>query len=70
MDSEQAMLPALRRSLVAATDLTSGTELKANLLMAKRPGSGISPSLINDVIGRKLKNSISKDSLLPFSDLD
>ena len=70
MDSEQAMLPALRRSLVAATDLTSGTELKANLLMAKRPGSGISPSLINDVIGRKLKNSISKDSLLSFSDLD
>lgn len=55
-----------RRSLVAVRNLARGKIIKANDLIAKRPGTGISPFEINKVIGKKVKKNIKEDELLTW----
>ncbi len=58
-----------RRSLVAVSDLPAGTALERRHLAAKRPGTGISPMELDRVVGRRLKNAVSKDSMIGWNDL-
>ena len=53
-----------RRSLVAVRDILAGTVLTAEMLTAKRPGTGISPALIDLVLGRKTTVETKEDELL------
>ena len=59
-----------RRSVVAANDIKKGNVITRDDLTFKRPGTGISPSQINDVIGKKAKESILEDALLSFEMLE
>jgi N-acetylneuraminate synthase len=52
------------RSLVARTDLPAGHVLSASDLVAKKPGSGIPPSSIDTVVGRRLVRDLGRDELL------
>jgi N-acetylneuraminate synthase/N,N'-diacetyllegionaminate synthase len=54
----------LRKSLVAAQNIPKGTVLTRALVAAKRPGTGIPPYEIGTVLGRKLLQDISTDSLI------
>ena len=38
-------------------------------IIAKRPAYGISPSKIDKILGKKIKNSIKKDSLIKLNNL-
>jgi N-acetylneuraminate synthase len=58
-----------RRSLVARRDLPAGHVLSAGDLTAKRPGSGIAPSEIKYVLGRRLAGGVEGDRVLKWSDL-
>lgn len=60
---ESARLNA-RRSIVVNQDLKAGTLLTREMLEFKRPGTGISPARINEVIGKVLINSIKEDEPL------
>jgi len=65
--------PALKwalKSLVAARDLPEGHVIAEGDIVAKRPGSGIRPSNIQDLIGKRLKHSISSDSLIYPQDIE
>lgn len=53
-----------RRSIVVKTDLNAGHELSEDDLLFKRPGTGIPPNKVEMLLGRKLKTSIEKDTLL------
>jgi N-acetylneuraminate synthase len=53
-----------RKSLVAACEIKAGTILNEELIAVKRPGTGLSPSMMPVVIGRKTKVDIAKDDLL------
>ena len=66
---EQAARKQARRSIVAARDIESGEVLTREMLTFKRPGTGISPSMLDQVIGRAARGHISEDSLLDWSDL-
>lgn len=59
-----------RRSLVARVDISAGTVIEEELLIAKRPGHGISPSDITRVIGKIAKVGIAADSALAWEDLE
>lgn len=59
-----------RRSLVAAEPISPGTVLTTDLVIPKRPGGGISPALINKVVGRRTKTSIQMDQQFSWSLLD
>ena len=58
-----------RRSIVLKKDLPSGHELTANDLDYKRPGTGLSPTDTNFVIGLKLNKDLQFDHILSIDDL-
>ena len=55
-----------RRSLVLTRDMKEGEMIKAEDLMAKRPGTGISPENAEIVIGRKVKCDLAEDTILTW----
>lgn len=58
------------KSVVAARDLTAGQTLAPGDLALKKPGIGIPAERWQHLFGRKLRQSISKDTLLQEVDLD
>ncbi|MEX2214943.1 MAG: N-acetylneuraminate synthase [Phycisphaeraceae bacterium] len=58
-----------RKSLVAARDLLAGTVLKAGDLACKRPGTGISPAMLDSIVGRTLKSPLATQERLTFAHL-
>lgn len=54
----------LRKSIVAARDLSANTILTAADLAVKSPGTGLSPLLWDTIVGKTLKTSLSKDAQL------
>ena len=57
------------KSLVAARDLPAGHRLAESDLLAKRPGTGMPPSLLSEVVGRLLKRTLVADEQLELGDL-
>lgn len=55
-----------RRSIVAVRDISKGEKITAEDLTFKRPGTGIYPSEIENVIGKIAKEDIPEDTLLNF----
>ncbi len=60
---------AFRRSLVAARDIKGGAMIDQSDITQKRPGHGIPPGKIDEVIGRKVLRDISADDLIRFDAL-
>ena len=55
-----------RRSIVAVRDIKKGSVITEDDLTFKRPGTGIYPSDVDEVIGKIAKEDISEDTLLNF----
>jgi N,N'-diacetyllegionaminate synthase len=53
-----------RRSVVAGTDIEEGTVIGENMLSVKRPGTGIEPALMGEVVGKVARRRIGKDTLI------
>ena len=69
-DSEMSARVNARRSLIATTDIPKGSAIMPQMIIAKRPGGGISPSMAREILGRKVRVAISKDHLIKWHDLD
>jgi N-acetylneuraminate synthase len=57
------------KSVVARTDLTSGTILQTEHLTVKKPGTGIPAAHLSQIIGRQLAHPLKKDEFLTEEDL-
>ena len=68
--SEEDVRRVARRSIVARRIIPSGTLIARDLLTYKRPGTGIPPSRLGDVLGRKTTRTIPGDTLIRFEDLE
>ena len=68
--SEEDVRRVARRSIVARTTIASGTPIVPDLLAYKRPGTGIPPSRLGDVLGRRATRTIPADTLIQFEDLE
>lgn len=55
-----------RRSIVAAADITAGTEITGDMLTVKRPGFGIAPKHLDLVVGRTAKVDIPYDEIVTW----
>ena len=64
LKSEQSARENARRSIVAAADIPAGAILTEEMLTFKRPGHGISPNKISDVLGKRAKQNIARDIVL------
>jgi len=64
LETEAAARKNARRSLVAVCAIAKGMVITRHMLTFKRPGTGISPSEIEQVIGRKAAIDIPEDEIL------
>ena len=62
--SESKNMAVARKSIVAAKDIHKGDRLTEENLTVKRPGTGISPMMWDDVIGSFAKKDYAKDELI------
>ncbi|PJZ86314.1 N-acetylneuraminate synthase [Leptospira harrisiae] len=62
--SEIKNIPIARKSIVAKSPIKLGEFLSKSNLTTKRPGTGISPMRLEEVIGRKAKRDFQKDELI------
>jgi N,N'-diacetyllegionaminate synthase len=58
-----------RKSIVAARALPAGHRLVTEDLDIKRPGNGLAPKLLPDLIGRTLREAVAKDELISWNHL-
>jgi len=61
--SEAATAAVARKSLVAARDIPANSILTHEMIAARRPGTGLSPAMRDQLIGRKARVSIPADTL-------
>jgi sialic acid synthase SpsE len=66
--SEIPMRELVRKSVVAAVDISSGTVITPTMLTIKRPGTGISPGQIHHVYGLTTLRTIQQDQVLSWED--
>lgn len=67
--AEQEKKKKFRRSIVFNKDLKAGHVLSANDLTCKRPGTGISPELIDLISGKVLQMDVEQDTLLKWENI-
>lgn len=63
-ETETAARLNARRSIVSAVDIPAGTAITQDMLTFKRPGTGISPQKIDEVIGKVAAVDIAEDTIL------
>lgn len=66
-DSERKNQIIARKSIVAARDIRSGEIFNEENLTTKRPATGLSPMLWDEVVGTKATKDFPKDSLITLS---
>jgi N-acetylneuraminate synthase len=75
-NNERIVLPAeleqrkkMRRSVIVTRDLPAGTILTKADLSAKRPGTGLPPEKIEELVGKVLIRDVKADTLVFDSDI-
>ena len=58
------------RSLVASVGLPAGTVLAREHLAVKKPGTGLPPDRLDDIIGRRLARAVTADQVLAVEDIE
>ena len=67
---EEAARKYARRSIVAAVDIPAGTVIAEEHLIMKRPGTGVPPTEMEEMLGRRTVRAISEDQLVTWNDLE
>lgn len=62
--SEKKNIPIARKSIVAKIHICAGDELTEKNITTKRPGTGISPMMWNEVLGTKAVRDFEEDELI------
>jgi len=58
------------RSLVACASLPAGTVIEREHVVVKKPGTGLPPDRLEDVIGRRLARPVTADQVLAAEDIE
>jgi len=62
--NEKAMAAVARKSLVAARDIAAGSRFTEDMIAVKRPGTGLPPSLLPQIIGRRARRNLAAGTVL------
>lgn len=60
----------MRRSIVAKNDLLKGHIIEESDLDAKRPGNGLPPEMIDQLIGKTIIHNVEKDTVIKAEDIE
>lgn len=66
LDSELKARSNARRSIVSLGDIKAGSVITKEMLTYKRPGTGISPTDIDKIIGKVAKEDIKDDTIISY----
>jgi N-acetylneuraminate synthase len=58
------------RSVVARGSLPAGTVLEAGHLILKKPGTGLPPTMLTELVGKRLARPVDADQLLSADDIE
>ena len=61
---EEEIKRVARRSVVAKVDIPEGVIIMEDMLDVKRPGTGIEPTHMKEIIGKRAKSRLKKDELI------
>jgi N,N'-diacetyllegionaminate synthase len=67
--SELKISKVIRKSIITRQDISKNEKITTEMLIIKRPGTGLKPKHLSKVIGRKAIRNIKKDELISFNDL-
>ena len=70
ISSEDDAIKYARRSIVSKTKILKGTKITEDLLEIKRPGTGIKPKFLNEIIGKSASKDIDDDVPITWNDLE
>ena len=68
--SEKEIMKLIRKSIIAKRDINPNDVIERDMLIIKRPGTGIEPKFIGQVLGKKAKRPIKKDEIIQWEDLN
>jgi N,N'-diacetyllegionaminate synthase len=68
-DCERKNMPVARKSLVAARNIEPGERLTRDMLAVKRPGDGIPPREMENLLGLRVVKAIGLDEVLTWDKL-
>ena len=63
---EAEMFQKARRSLVAAADIPRGAPIRPDMVVTKRPGTGIPPKFLELIVGRPARRDIEADDVITW----
>ena len=63
---EKVNRDVVRKSIVAAKDISQGSKISEKMLAIKRPGTGIEPKYVEKLIGKKARSGIKKDTVITW----
>lgn len=66
LESEVAARQNARRSLVSSVNIKAGEKIIKEMLTFKRPGTGIPPTELSNLIGKVAKINIQEDTILQY----
>jgi N,N'-diacetyllegionaminate synthase len=61
--SEEKLMKLVRKSIVAQEDIKKGSIIEKHMITFKRPGTGLPPTEINNIIGKKANRQILNDEI-------
>jgi len=67
---EESARKYARRSIIAAVDIPAGTVITEAHLIMKRPGTGVSPTEMEKMLGRTALRAVEEDQLVTWEDLE
>ncbi len=67
--AEKTLRDVARKSIVASRPLQKGTRLSAEMLRCMRPGQGIAPPELKQLLGKTLRRDKSQDEMLTWQDV-
>ena len=68
-DNEEEIKKVARKSIVLNQDVKKGTVLQREMLSIKRPGTGIPPKFINDIIGKEIIEDLKSGTVVLWENL-
>ena len=69
-ENEKEIKKVARKSIILNEDINKGNIIKKEMLSIKRPGTGISPKEINNVIGMKVIKDLKANTVLKWEYLE
>lgn len=69
-ESEKPIFKKLAKSIVTTKDIQQGEIITMDMVTTKGPGSGISPTKMNLLIGKKLNKTVANDMVIKEDDVN